>query len=291
MNFFTTRCQYICEECARKQQGEGCDRLFAQVYSIIEKEREAKKQLPQEKERDFDNTDNEKEPGNENIIEPDEHEAKHSAGKQGDTQTTDVNRNHTNDKRKEKVCYYYRNNKCKYGLRGWDCPYAHPRLCNRYKVNGHDPVRGCKKGKDCTYLHPPICYGSEKKRECFNVECKKLHLKGTRRYPSYPPDQTTTGQQTRKQAVPDKQAGRPTRSTFTVPQPANQPYNAWESGPPHNSDKQQTESFLFQQMQQMQQTQQHILQMLKTMSSQWSNTHPLQGYQQVGTTVPPSFIK
>ena len=44
VNFFNTRCQYTCEECARKQIGTNCDQLFAQVNDILEKEREAKQQ-------------------------------------------------------------------------------------------------------------------------------------------------------------------------------------------------------------------------------------------------------
>ena len=42
VNFLNARCRYTCEECARKQLGDDCDRLFAQVYNVIGKERETK---------------------------------------------------------------------------------------------------------------------------------------------------------------------------------------------------------------------------------------------------------
>ena len=54
----------------------------------------------------------------------------YTTGKQGNTQTT-AGKYQASDQRKEKVCYYYKNNKCKYGVRGRDCLYAHPRLCTR----------------------------------------------------------------------------------------------------------------------------------------------------------------
>ncbi|KAG0708047.1 hypothetical protein GWK47_024085 [Chionoecetes opilio] len=303
VNFFNTRCQYTCEECARKQLGEDCDRSFAQVYAILEKEREVKQQQRLEQEGavnavsdvddEINELDNENKTGEENNgpNEPSSQNqnTKHSTGKQGNTQTTAGNGNQASDQRKEKVCYYYKNNKCKYGLRGRDCPNAHPRLCTRYIVNGCEPVRGCKKGKDCVFLHPPICYGSERKRECLNMECKRLHLKGTRRYPPY--DHQTTEQQTRQQAAPAKQLP----AWSTIPPSTPNPHNAWESGPPHQTEKQQnatTQSFLLQQMQQMQQVQQHILQMLKAVPWQWGPTQPLQGYQQQQVAaMPTAFIK
>ena len=71
------------------------------------------------------------------------------------------------------VCNYHKQYRCKFGLIGRECPYAHPKLCFRYKTNRLDPVKGCKKGNKCTYFHPPICYGSNRRRECLNLECKR----------------------------------------------------------------------------------------------------------------------
>ncbi|KAK3857704.1 hypothetical protein Pcinc_036058 [Petrolisthes cinctipes] len=104
--------------------------------------------------------------------------------------TNKINVQNNDQKKKSKICYHFKNNQCKFGGKGRECPFAHPKLCNRFKMNGRDPVRGCKHGDKCKYLHPPICYGSEKKRECLNLECKRLHLKGTRRYtPKMPTDE------------------------------------------------------------------------------------------------------
>lgn len=281
VNFFKTRCQYTCENCTKKQLGDGCDRLFAQVYSLLENEKEAKLKLQLELEGAEANTDTNGDVDltnkeGERVSESDEYQTKQQTNRAIPKATKEnTNKKPTTNQRKDQVCYYYKQNKCKYGLRGWNCPYAHPKLCNKFKVNGYDPVRGCKKGKDCKYLHPSICIGSERRRECFNVECKKLHLKGTRRYPpspQYPPGDHVTAAQTNQHTGPDKQP-LANKNILHLPR---QPYNAWVNEPPHN---QRTESFLFQQIQQMQQTQQQILQMLKTIPWQGGPTHSPQGFQ------------
>lgn len=45
VNFLKSRSQYTCEPCARKIVGKQCDRLFAQVLSVVQKEKEAKQQI------------------------------------------------------------------------------------------------------------------------------------------------------------------------------------------------------------------------------------------------------
>ena len=120
------------------------------------------------------------------------------------------------------------------------------------------------------------------------MECRKLHLKGTRRYFTDSVTTTTTDQQPERQSASTKQ---PTQST--TPQTVPQSYNAWANGPPHVTDKQQTnttDSFLFHQMQQMQQTQHQILIMLKAL--QCPSTSSLQGYHQHPVAaVPTTYIK
>lgn len=88
------------------------------------------------------------------------------------------------DSPKEKICIFYRRGKCKHGRAGKGCQYSHPKLCNKFKINGSNPRGGCRNVKNCKFLHPKICYGSKDKRECYNKECTYLHLKGTRRTPS-----------------------------------------------------------------------------------------------------------
>lgn len=265
VNFLNTRSQYTCEGCVRQQLGEQDDRQFALVYTLLDREKES----------DQSNKDNDKE---NTTAQDGECDVEPNLEVPSDISPTTNNINLQKDERKNKICYFYKNNQCKFGRKGQDCPFAHPNLCNRYKFNGRDPVKGCKHGNKCKYLHPLICNGSERKRECLNLECKRLHLKGTRRYPS---DQSQEQQQTT--IYPPL----PTRSTI----PASNPHthNEWSNrpqGPQQTQDKQMnqpqndhTVHFLVQQMQQMQQVQQQILQALKihptqTTQCQWNIPPP-----------------
>lgn len=184
VNFMNTRSQYTCEGCVRQQLGDHCDRQFALVFTLLERETEKKEQQTNSASlTNNEDSENENENNNDNCDESDAvqiTERKNDIIKKISVQNND-------QKKKSKICYHYKNNQCKYGRKGRECPFAHPKLYNRFKINGRDPVRGCKHGDKCKYLHPPICYGSERKRECLNLECKRLHLKGTRRYTSKNP--------------------------------------------------------------------------------------------------------
>lgn len=169
-NLFNTRCQYTCENCVRTQLGERGDSQFALVIDLIEKEKEVKVQQKIrvcEKEGESEDEDQ----SSESVS---DHDNMASPAKQTYKQTSDV----------RKICFFYKQNRCKFGRKGSECPFAHPRLCYKYKNYGRDSHKGCKDGGKCPYLHPPICYGSERGRECLNSQCKRLHLKGTRRYPA-----------------------------------------------------------------------------------------------------------
>lgn len=254
VNLFNTRCQYTCEECVRTQLSEAADHQFALVYALIEKEKEAKQ---------FNKVGNDN--ANENVATEQEQEidsqpeiSNYGFETGGLTRTTINNENHDSEIRKKKVCYFYKNNRCKFGRKGQGCPYAHPGLCNKYKLHGRDPVKGCIKEK-CPYFHPPICFGAEKKRECLNLKCKRLHLKGTRRYP--PGEPTTYSQR----QVDD-------------PPPAPQPQthvNASHGSNARQSDNQAV-TFLMHQVQQIQQMQHQIMQMMKVVPWQWGPHPPLQ---------------
>lgn len=83
----------------------------------------------------------------------------------------------------QSVCKYYKQGRCRYGISGkkdGDCPYSHPKACQRFLTNGSNGRRGCSKN-DCQLFHPNICNSSMKDRTCFRVNCKYLHLKGTKR--------------------------------------------------------------------------------------------------------------
>lgn len=98
-----------------------------------------------------------------------------------------------------------------------------------------------------------------RENECFNLQCKRLHLKGTRRYPL---DEAVAKSQ---QSVND-----PT----PVPRPQTRPVVS------HDTSMRETENssltFLMRQVQQMQQVQNHIMEMLKVVPWQWGPPAPLQ---------------
>lgn len=254
VNFFNTRCQYTCEECVRKQLGESVDHQFAVVYTLIENE-EAAKRLNKDENIENSGTKADEDRENDSV---DHETSNQDLEKRSANLNTPMNENRDNGNKNKKVCYFYKNNRCKYGRRGQGCPYAHPGLCYKFKMHGRDNVKGCRKER-CPYLHPTICYGSERKRECFNLQCKRLHLKGTRRYPL---DEAVAKSQ---QSVND-----PT----PVPQPQTRPVVS------HDTSMRETENssltFLMRQVQQMQQVQNHIMEMLKVVPWQWGPPAPLQ---------------
>ena len=76
----------------------------------------------------------------------------------------------------DKVCELYKEGKCPHGLVGRNCKDKHPKHCNQHCKYGE-----CRWGSKCWFLHPKICENSKKTRICYNEDCKKTHLKGTRR--------------------------------------------------------------------------------------------------------------
>ena len=80
----------------------------------------------------------------------------------------------------KKLCKYYIYKNCKYGDKGKNCPYNHPKKCFRFMQNGNKSSRGCIKGKECKFFHPPICRSSMRIGMCLKKECRYHHIKGTR---------------------------------------------------------------------------------------------------------------
>ena len=64
---------------------------------------------------------------------------------------------------------------------GKKCHYEHPKYCIKYCRNGNQQKLGCNKGANCNFFHPVLCKNSVKSKVCTNIECKFIHLKGTRR--------------------------------------------------------------------------------------------------------------
>ena len=87
----------------------------------------------------------------------------------------------TQSKLKTKICMHYRNNNCKHGLKGKDCPYLHPERCQKLLQNGTKSPDGCSRGKKCPHFHPKMCPSSISKRICLDDKCTLTHVKGTKR--------------------------------------------------------------------------------------------------------------
>jgi hypothetical protein len=79
------------------------------------------------------------------------------------------------------ICIHYRNNRCKHGISGKNCDYRHPKPCKTFMTYGDKANNGCSNGRKCEFLHPRICRTSLNKHECFNENCKYMHIKGTKR--------------------------------------------------------------------------------------------------------------
>ena len=85
------------------------------------------------------------------------------------------------------VCERYLLRDCPHGTKGDKlvdgntCRKEHPKMCLRFSQYGTTRNHGCNKGNQCPYIHPPLCKDSELARVCSNKDCKKTHLKFTRR--------------------------------------------------------------------------------------------------------------
>ena len=81
----------------------------------------------------------------------------------------------------KKICYFYKQNQCKYGLKGTGCPFTHPERCKKLLAHGTDKVKGCNFGrKKCKSFHPKMCPSSITKSKCYDDKCTFLHVKGTK---------------------------------------------------------------------------------------------------------------
>ena len=76
----------------------------------------------------------------------------------------------------DKVCEMYKEGICPHGLVGRNCKDKHPRHCPRHCQYGV-----CRWGNKCWFLHPKLCENSRRTRTCYNDDCKKTHLRGTKR--------------------------------------------------------------------------------------------------------------
>ena len=78
------------------------------------------------------------------------------------------------------MCIHFRNNRCKFGLKGEGCKFYHPKRCNK-KWKGE--AGGCKNA-NCKLFHGKLCKGSLQSKVCLKENCTYLHSKDTRRTPT-----------------------------------------------------------------------------------------------------------
>ena len=61
------------------------------------------------------------------------------------------------------------------------CDLFHPKRCWKYMRHYTHETKGCKDGENCAYLHVNLCKSSVDTKKCKNVDCKLMHLVGTKR--------------------------------------------------------------------------------------------------------------
>ena len=86
-------------------------------------------------------------------------------------------------KPKQKICVYYRNNRCRHGMKGKECSFIHPERCKKLMQHGTKQPDGCNLGRKCSFFHPKMCPSSITKRTCYDEKCQLAHVKGTKKKP------------------------------------------------------------------------------------------------------------
>ena len=84
----------------------------------------------------------------------------------------------TVEKNLKSVCKFYMKKQCKHGIKGENCSFSHPHICQKLLKFGHSN-KGCR-GNGCKNVHPKMCHHSLKSKECPFENCKFYHVKGTK---------------------------------------------------------------------------------------------------------------
>ena len=195
------RYKYLCEECdVEVEKHSGVNRLDAsdfrkekskkkttnETITISEEPAEEKDDADDEKEEE-NNEENEENDGN---LENDNEFAEANKKVKGNETKSKKETAAKKEKPKEKVkkiCHHLLKGRCSFGLSGrkhhdgkTQCPFNHPRVCDRLLRHGDRGAQGCKEGKTaCSKLHPKMCPNSLE-GVCLVVGCKQgLHVNGT----------------------------------------------------------------------------------------------------------------
>lgn len=81
----------------------------------------------------------------------------------------------------QKICKFYKLNKCKFHVSGTGCRYAHPRACPKLLKFGLDKTKGCTLGRKCDFYHPKLCFESMYEGTCSRNKCSFTHIHGTQK--------------------------------------------------------------------------------------------------------------
>ena len=86
------------------------------------------------------------------------------------------------------VCPRLIEGKCPHGVSGKQaadgkekCDLFHPKRCIKYLRFRTHETRGCKDGENCAFFHVNHCQSSVESKKCKDVNCKLMHLAGTKR--------------------------------------------------------------------------------------------------------------
>ncbi|KAK3879806.1 hypothetical protein Pcinc_007111 [Petrolisthes cinctipes] len=79
------------------------------------------------------------------------------------------------------VCRFYKKGICKYGRKGKNCPFSHPKVCANFRNHGHDEKNGCRDGYRYKDFHPSMCKYSLKFKVYTSKDCKYPHVTGTKK--------------------------------------------------------------------------------------------------------------
>ena len=154
------------------------------------------------------------------------------------------------------ICKFYARSECKYGRRGANCPYKHPKICYKYENNGTNRG-GCNKA-DCKFFHPKLCWKSIENRWCGRTFCKFYHLKGTK-FASEQNDEN-------EEFEPDRQVHQNTGSRTTNEEEEQRP-RSFASVVAPQRQRQEDNNFLGMKMD-IQILQQQMTQMLQVLQGQ-----------------------
>ena len=104
---------------------------------------------------------------------------------------------------KEKICHFFVQFRCKFGRKGTECEFPHPKICLSLMNKG---TKGCPNAEECNFVHPKMCAKSLSGKKCEAKRCFLGHVQGTR-----DSKKDTTE---KKETKPEEQVDRKARTKF-----------------------------------------------------------------------------